>query len=262
MSIITTVLGLGGQAVKVGAGLLGPRLYVEAAIAAVLLATIGGLQLSRHGLQVDVATAQLETVKVTAAWNAQVAEGTRVAFVASEIERAKETRREAERKENVDEAQRMAARSRVDGVAADAAHGRLLDWATATARAAGGRPAGADPAAADRGAPAEGAGLLLPDVLGKSDQRSGLLARYADEARIAGQACERAYDSIFNSNEVTHDAFLDLRDQAKPQGPVVLARALWRPGVERLPGLRIEMEREAGGDAQGGDDQERDLALR
>ncbi|WP_441616160.1 MULTISPECIES: DUF2514 family protein [unclassified Cupriavidus] len=36
----------------------------------------------------------------------------------------------------------------------------------------------------------------LADVLSRADQRAGILAGYADVAGIAGQACERAYDSL------------------------------------------------------------------
>lgn len=37
---------------------------------------------------------------------------------------------------------------------------------------------------------------MLADVLGRADRRAGILAEYADSARIAGQACERAYDAL------------------------------------------------------------------
>ncbi|WP_081050182.1 DUF2514 family protein [Cupriavidus necator] len=34
---------------------------------------------------------------------------------------------------------------------------------------------------------------VLSDVLGRTDARAGELAKYADSARTAAQACERAY---------------------------------------------------------------------
>lgn len=37
---------------------------------------------------------------------------------------------------------------------------------------------------------------VLADVLGRADARAGILASYADAARAAGAACERAYDSL------------------------------------------------------------------
>lgn len=37
---------------------------------------------------------------------------------------------------------------------------------------------------------------VLADVLERADRRAGVLAEYADSARIAGHACERAYDAL------------------------------------------------------------------
>ena len=37
---------------------------------------------------------------------------------------------------------------------------------------------------------------VLADLRRRADERAGELARIADESRIAGQACERAYDAI------------------------------------------------------------------
>lgn len=36
-------------------------------------------------------------------------------------------------------------------------------------------------------------------MLGRADQRAGILAGYADAASIAGQACERACDALNGS---------------------------------------------------------------
>lgn len=52
------------------------------------------------------------------------------------------------------------------------------------------------PTVAEGSAPAADPGNLLADVLAISDDRSGQLAQYADQARIAGEACERAYDAL------------------------------------------------------------------
>ena len=43
---------------------------------------------------------------------------------------------------------------------------------------------------------ADPAGLLLADLLGRIDQRAGELAETADRARIAGDACVKAYRSV------------------------------------------------------------------
>lgn len=37
---------------------------------------------------------------------------------------------------------------------------------------------------------------VLADVLSRADERAGVLADYADRARIAGLACERSYDAL------------------------------------------------------------------
>lgn len=37
---------------------------------------------------------------------------------------------------------------------------------------------------------------VLADVLGRADQRAGVLAEHADRLRIAGSACERSYDAL------------------------------------------------------------------
>lgn len=81
------------------------------------------------------------------------------------------------------------ARLRVDRADLDASGRDLrvrLAGAVAAARAAsaaGGETAG-DPIG------------VLADVLGRADERAGVLAGYADEARTAGLACERSYDAL------------------------------------------------------------------
>lgn len=78
--------------------------------------------------------------------------------------------------------------ARADRDASDAAGRDLrvrLNAAVAAARAAsaaGGEAAG-DPIG------------VLADVLSRADERAGILADYADRARIAGLACERSYQA-------------------------------------------------------------------
>lgn len=88
------------------------------------------------------------------------------------------------------------AREKLDAVAADAAAAgsaaeRLRERVAELSR----RPA-ACPAAADGGEAAEAARLVLADVLSRIDAAAGELAAYADRARVAGMACEAAYDSL------------------------------------------------------------------
>lgn len=40
---------------------------------------------------------------------------------------------------------------------------------------------------------------VLADVLGSADQRAGVLAEYADKARIAGESCVRDYEALMTN---------------------------------------------------------------
>lgn len=96
----------------------------------------------------------------------------------------------ADMKGIANEAQRLAARSRTDASAAVDAHVRLLERAAAVASAGQAAPA------PEGSSTATGPGLVLTDVLRQSDERAGQLASYADQARIAGEACEHAYAAL------------------------------------------------------------------
>lgn len=72
------------------------------------------------------------------------------------------------------------------------ASGRLRDAAQAAAARA--RAACADSTASAVRETASDAISLLSDVLGRIDERAGILADIADRRGIAGRACERAYD--------------------------------------------------------------------
>jgi hypothetical protein len=58
------------------------------------------------------------------------------------------------------------------------------------------RGAASDPAATIRGPAADDPVGVLAVVLGELDDRAGVLAEYANRARIAGLACEAAYDGV------------------------------------------------------------------
>lgn len=108
--------------------------------------------------------------------------------------RAEEQRRAAAAEEVIREAAEREAQARADAVAAGAVADRLRrQIAALTAR---GGSAGRDPAAASAGPPAGDPIGVLADVLERADRRAGILAEYADSARSAGLACERAYDSL------------------------------------------------------------------
>lgn len=58
------------------------------------------------------------------------------------------------------------------------------------------RAAGADPAAASERAAAAASVPVLAGLLEQCSERRTELARYADEARIAGLTCQRSYDGL------------------------------------------------------------------
>lgn len=107
--------------------------------------------------------------------------------------RREEQRRAIEQAEIANAAKREADRARADARAADAVAGRLRQR-VADLVAAG--RAGSNSAPTSGGTPADDSLGVLADMLERADRRAGVLAEYADAARIAGQACERAYDAI------------------------------------------------------------------
>ncbi|WP_080425298.1 DUF2514 family protein [Burkholderia ubonensis] len=104
--------------------------------------------------------------------------------------RAEEQRRTAAQLENAEHAAKDRDQARADAaVAASAADGLRKQVA---ALVAGAR----HPATTTGGAPAGDALDLLADVFGRTGDAATELAEYADRARIAGQQCERDYDSL------------------------------------------------------------------
>ena len=80
-----------------------------------------------------------------------------------------------------------------DAAAARAAAERLRQQAL---RVAATSCTARDPSTTPGGPPAQDGPDLLADVLGSLAERADRLAEQADAARIAGQLCERAYDSL------------------------------------------------------------------
>ncbi|WP_428419161.1 DUF2514 family protein [Methylibium sp.] len=116
------------------------------------------------------------------------------ALVANDQVRTEIQRRADEQQEVIRNAEKQQAQARTDALAAAAAARRLRERAAQLAAACG--PAGPHPAPAGAGEATAGAGLVLTDVLGRSDDTSGELAEAFDAARGAGLACERAYDAL------------------------------------------------------------------
>ena len=83
-----------------------------------------------------------------------------------------------------------------DARAARAESLRMSEWADAQVRIAAANRGAADPAAGQQCEAAGGAAGVLAHVLKQLDERAGILAEYADRARLAGQQCERDYQAL------------------------------------------------------------------
>lgn len=102
-----------------------------------------------------------------------------------------------------EEQRRTAAQTEIANAATKDAERARQDARTAAATSDGLRKRVAELIAAARNpaTPASGQAAgdpldVLADVLSRADKTAGDLAEYADQARIAGHACERAYDSL------------------------------------------------------------------
>ncbi|SOY56883.1 DUF2514 family protein [Cupriavidus taiwanensis] len=104
--------------------------------------------------------------------------------------RAEEQRRTAAQTEIANVAIKDAERARDDARTAAATSDRLRQRIADLIASAG------HPAAATGSPPAGDPIGMLANVLERADRRAGILAEYADAARIAGLACERSYDAL------------------------------------------------------------------
>jgi hypothetical protein len=156
--------------------------------AAMAMGLAGGLGIGRmHG--------ERAVNRLHAAHALERAQAARTALQAEQAARAEERRRVHTVTEIADAAHLQAAAARADAVRADRAARELRHayLAVAVAIASGGT---ANTTTAGGGAPATGPGLVLADVLGWADSPLRDLAAALDQSRIAGQACERAYDGL------------------------------------------------------------------
>lgn len=156
--------------------------------AVVLGASLFAAGWSANGWRLGERIQQLEAAQ------AKQREGQATALAAaSEAARAEEQRRTAEQRGIANAAAKDRDQALADARAAGAVAEQLrvrVGQLAASARTAGNPTAsGGSPAAGD---PLD----VLSDVLSRADKRAGELAAYADAARIAGQACERAYASL------------------------------------------------------------------
>lgn len=140
-----------------------------------------------------LAEAQLEATHTEATLQTERATAARLAFITSERYRTLEGKHRDEIAKNDTDAQAALAAADAGRARAVAARNRLqrdlADYLTqhraaALARAAAGQCT-PDPAPLD----------LLYDLQRRADNRAGELAHIADDARVRGLACERAYES-------------------------------------------------------------------
>lgn len=126
-------------------------------------------------------------------WQAAQIEAEAVARQKEAANRAETARRYEQQHEAINAAYEELEVARRDAAAAAATGQRLraqIASLTASCRAA------SDPGTAATGTAASPAGDLLERVQSRLGEATEAIARYADEARTAGLACERSYDAL------------------------------------------------------------------
>jgi hypothetical protein len=163
------------------------------AVVLIVLALAGALYLAYdHG--VSAADSRWQ-----AKWADQLVLQAKGLAAATTENRNEEQRRQAAVNEAGSNARTKNTAAAADAVAADAAGQRLHDSArelAATASCSSGNSA-----VTERSAAATRAAMVLSDLFQRADKRAGELAKAYDAARIAGLACEAAYDSLTKKKE-------------------------------------------------------------
>ncbi|BDM23604.1 DUF2514 domain-containing protein [Pseudomonas sp. LRP2-20] len=160
---------------------------IRSLILLVLLASYWGMY--QHGRAVERAEA--------ARASAERDSGDRLAEVIGERGARQEEQRRAQAQEEA-RAHAQEERTTADAGAAgaDAAGQRLRDEGAKLAATVS--CPGTDTAAISRGQAATRAAMVLSELRDRADARAGELAKAYDQARIAGQLCERSYNALIN----------------------------------------------------------------
>lgn len=154
----------------------------------ILLAVAGALYGSyRHGVSVTDSQWQVK-------WSDQVSAHAQAVSTTTTEYRTEEQRRQKAANQVANDARQEQTAALADAVVADASGDRLRSEAGKLAASASCVPG--DPGTAERGKNAIRAAMVLSDLLSRADARAGDLARYADQLRVAGQACEAASNSL------------------------------------------------------------------
>ncbi|MBX8528581.1 DUF2514 domain-containing protein [Pseudomonas cichorii] len=136
----------------------------------------------------------VESAEWQGRWNARDAGDMQARSEAEEKNRTEEQRRQSAANQVANDARKEQAVAIDDAGRADAAGDRLHVAAKDFAGRSSCGPG--DTGTAQRGETATRAALVLSDLLSRADKRAGELAAAYDRARIAGMACERAYESL------------------------------------------------------------------
>jgi len=154
----------------------------------ILLAVAGALYGAyRHGANVTDMAWQ-------AKWAKQISTQSQAVATTTNEYRTEEQRRQKAANQVANDARQEQTAAIADAVVADASGDRLRSEAGKLAASASCVPN--DPRIAARGKNATRAAMVLSDLLSRADARAGELARYADQLRIAGKACEAAHSSL------------------------------------------------------------------
>jgi Tfp pilus assembly protein PilE len=157
-------------------------------LAVAIVAALSATWYSSHLLNIE-RTAHADT---RATYAAQVASAERVAREQSEKYRATEQELRDAQETHATEVKTIHL-NRDRALARAVVESRRLQDA-ANAAAARARAQCSNTTTSDMGPPADDAIGVLAYVLGRADERAGILADIAEQRGIAGRACERAYD--------------------------------------------------------------------
>lgn len=139
--------------------------------------------------------------RVRAEWAEAEVRRSKLALQAEQEQRARERREAVARQEVLDEAERLATRSRAAAAGAARADRVLGDAISVVVSGSGLRiPAAAPPAG---GQAADQAAVVLADVLGRARARLRELGEFADDANAAGLTCERIADSVTEAADLS-----------------------------------------------------------
>lgn len=165
-----------------------PIPWLAAGAALIAVSALAGLQTIR------LANERAAHADTRAAWQAQAADGERLGRLAEAQAREIERRRAESVAEVSAQAEAQNERLRRDLLASRGTADRLRRAVADTAARC--RSASTDPAPAGSGETARATGDVLAELHSRIDEAAGIIAAHADAARVAGQACEQAYEGV------------------------------------------------------------------